>query len=216
MSRTDVETRVVDRPARLEDYGQIVEMQSTCFPRMTPWSRDQIHITPNERRWWGVQPGSDVLVFDTDRGTIAILICDDVEFPDLARIVCDMGAEILFVPFNTDERTGYLHVRTCAQARAIETQCFVAISGVTGLLPQVENVDMHDAQCGVFTPSDFHFARDMIPDEAVPNTETLVIADVDPHTIRRNRVMGTAGPYADRRHDLYSIRYLGVIQEKPR
>ena len=78
----------------------------------------KLHITPSERKWWGVTHGDRVHVFETDRGRIAILICYDIEFPEIVRIAVRKGAQILFVPFNTDERHGYLRVRICAQARA--------------------------------------------------------------------------------------------------
>lgn len=167
----------------------------------------KIHVTPNEAKWWGVAPGNRVEVFDTDRGKIAIQICYDVEFPELARIAASKGAQILFVPFNTDERYGYLRVRHCAQARAIENQLYVAISGCAGMLPFVDNADMHYSQAGVFTPSDFPFARDAVASESMPNIETVVIHDVDLELLRRNRLTGTVRPWTDRRKDVYAVRY---------
>ena len=168
----------------------------------------KIHITPNERRWWGVSPGNSVEVFDTDRGKIAILICYDSEFPELARVAAAKGAKILFVPFNTDERYGYLRVRHCSQARAIENQMYVAIAGCAGMMPFVDNADMHYAQCAVLTPSDFPFARDAVASESMPNIETVVVQDVDLELLRRNRTDGTVRPWTDRRKDLYSVRYV--------
>ncbi len=167
----------------------------------------KIHITPNEARWWGVTPGNKVEVFDTDRGKIAILICYDSEFPELARIAAAKGAKILFVPFNTDERYGYLRVRHCSQARAIENQMYVAIAGCAGMMPFVDNADMHYAQCAVLTPSDFPFARDAVASESMPNIETVVVHDVDLELLRRNRMDGTVRPWTDRRTDLYCVRY---------
>jgi predicted amidohydrolase len=167
----------------------------------------KLHVTPNESRWWGVSPGDTVEVFDTDRGKIAILICYDVEFPELARIARAKGADILFVPYNTDERSGYLRVRHCAQARAIENQIYVAISGCAGMMPFVDNADMHYAQCAVLTPSDFEFARDAVGSESMPNIETVVLHDVDLELLRRNRVQGTVRPWTDRRPELYSVNY---------
>lgn len=167
----------------------------------------KLHITPNEARWWGVAGGNTVEVFQTDRGKIAILICYDVEFPELARIATAKGASIIFVPFNTEERYGYLRVRHCAQARAIENQIYTAIAGCAGMLPFVENADMHYAQCGVFTPSDFPFARDAVASESMPNIETVVIHDVDLELLRRNRQTGTVRPWTDRRRDLYGVRF---------
>ena len=146
-------------------------------------------------------------VFDTDRGKISIQVCYDVEFPELSRVAVDKGANIIFVPYNTDERYGYLRVRHCAQARAIENQVYVAIAGCVGNLPFIENADIHYAQCGVFTPSDFPFARDAIASESVPNIETVVIHDVDVELLRRNRLVGTVRPWTDRRKDLYAVRY---------
>ncbi|MCA9242594.1 MAG: GNAT family N-acetyltransferase [Phycisphaerales bacterium] len=167
----------------------------------------KIHVTPNERRWWGVTPGNSVEVFDTDRGKVAILICYDAEFPELARVAAGKGAKILFVPFNTDERYGYLRVRHCAQARAIENQMYVAIAGCAGMMPFVDNADMHYAQCAVLTPSDFPFARDAVASESMPNIETIVVHDVDLELLRRNRIDGTVRPWTDRRKDLYTVRY---------
>ncbi len=167
----------------------------------------KIQITPNERRWWGVQPGNQVEVFETDRGKVAILICYDSEFPELARVAAAKGAKILFVPFNTDERFGYLRVRHCSQARAIENQMYVAIAGCAGMMPFVDNADMHYAQCAVLTPSDFPFARDAVASESMPNIETVVVQDVDLELLRRNRIDGTVRPWTDRRKDLYSVRF---------
>jgi predicted amidohydrolase/ribosomal protein S18 acetylase RimI-like enzyme len=165
----------------------------------------KIHVTPNEARWWGVAPGDELRVFETDRGRVAILICYDVEFPELGRLARKHGADIIFVPFNTDERFGYLRVRRCAQARAIENEVYVAISGCTGNQPFVENADVHYAQSAIFTPADFAFARDAVAAEAQPNTETLVIHDVDTELLRRHRVDGTVATWKDRRRDMYKV-----------
>ena len=51
----------------------------------------KIHATPNERKWWGIAEGNKIHVFDTDCGKIAIQICYDIEFPELARIAVDKG-----------------------------------------------------------------------------------------------------------------------------
>ena len=169
----------------------------------------KLHVTPNERRWWGVEPGEALQVFETDRGKIAILVCYDIEFPELSRIAASRGASILFVPFNTNDRLGYLRVRSCAQARAIENQLYVAIAGCAGNLPFVENADIHYSQCAIFTPSDVGFARDGIAAESTPNIETVLTHEVDVAALRRSRHSGTVRPFTDRRLDLYGIRVHG-------
>jgi predicted amidohydrolase len=146
-------------------------------------------------------------VFDTDRGRVAINVCYDVEFPELARIAADKGAQILFVPFNTDVRSGYLRVRLCAQARCIENHLYTAISGCIGNLPFVENADIHYAQSGLFTPADIPFSRDAVAAECQPNIETLIIHDVDLELLKRHRQSGTVQNWNDRRKDIYSVTY---------
>ncbi len=168
----------------------------------------KIHATPNERKWWGVQQGDALNVFETDRGKVAILICYDVEFPELARMATDLGARILFVPFNTSDSRGHLRVRLCAQARAIENQVFVVTSGCVGNLPQVENADTHYAASGIFTPVDVSFARDGVAAEALPAIETVVTQDLDTELLRRARRGGTVQTWNDRRMDLYTLSYL--------
>ncbi|WP_409291645.1 GNAT family N-acetyltransferase [Peribacillus sp. SCS-37] len=167
----------------------------------------KIHITPNERKWWGISPGDEVEVFDTDCGKIAIQICYDIEFPELARIATDKGAKIIFTPFCTEDRQGYLRVRYCAQARAVENQIYTVISGTVGNLPQTENMDIQYAQSGIFAPSDFEFARDGVVGETNPNIEMVLIGDVDLEILRRQRQSGTVNQLRDRRHDVYKIQY---------
>jgi predicted amidohydrolase/ribosomal protein S18 acetylase RimI-like enzyme len=169
----------------------------------------KLHITPTERQWWGVQPGDRLEVFDTDRGKVAIQICYDIEFPELTRIAVERGAQIVFVPFCTDERYAYLRVRYCAQARCIENHIYVAIAGSVGNLPHVESLDIHYAQSGIFTPSDIPFKRDAISAECTPNIETVIFEDLDLELLKRHRQSGSVLNWNDRRKDLYEVKYKG-------
>jgi predicted amidohydrolase len=168
----------------------------------------KLHITPNEKKWWGVKPGNSLKVFDTDRGKISIQVCYDIEFPELSRIAVDQGAQMIFVPFCTDERYAYLRVRYCAQARCIENHVYVTIAGSVGNLPSVENSDIHYAQSAIFTPSDIPFTRDAIQSEATPNIETVIIDDVDLELLKSHRQTGSVLNWQDRRKDLYEMTYL--------
>ena len=167
----------------------------------------KLHITPHERRWWGVQAGDALRTFETDRGRIAILPGYDVEFPELGRMAFDQGAQILFVPINTDERHDYLRVRNCAQARCIENPVYVVLAGCVGNLPEVEQADIHYAQSAILTPSDFYFARDGIAAECQANIETVIFAELDLEMLRRQRRKGTVLNWDDRRTDLYKLHY---------
>ncbi len=167
---------------------------------------EKIHVTPDESKFWGLTCGNSVKIFETDCGPIGILICYDVEFPELSRILAEQDMNLLFVPFLTDTQNGYGRVRNCARARAIENECYVAIAGSVGNLPKVHNMDIQYAQSAVFTPCDFAFPFDGIKAEATPNTEMMLLADVDLTLLRELHERGSVRNLKDRRHDLYQIK----------
>lgn len=191
----------------VEEGGKIYNISYLFRRDGTIEKQYKIHITPNERKWWGISRGDEVEVFDTDCGKIAILICYDIEFPELARIVTDKGANIIFTPFCTEDRQGYLRVRYCAQARAVENQIYTVIAGTVGNLPQAENMDIQYAKSGIFSPSDVEFERDGIVGECNANIEMVVIGDVDLEILRRVRQSGTVSQLKNRRPDVYEITY---------
>jgi predicted amidohydrolase/GNAT superfamily N-acetyltransferase len=166
---------------------------------------EKIHVTPNEAMVWGMQGGSEIKAMDTDCGKIGVLICYDSEFPELSRLLADEGMDILFVPFLTDTQNGYSRVRNCARARAIENECYVAIAGSVGNLPNVHNMDIQFAQSMVFTPCDLAFPTNGIKAEATPNTEMILIADTDIDLLRELNQFGAVRNLKDRRKDIFSL-----------
>ncbi len=169
----------------------------------------KIHPTPNEVYWWNIEGGNTLKAIETDCRPIGVLVCYDSEFPELSRHLTDQGISILFVPFCTDERQSYLRVRYCCQARAVENQIYVVMSGNVGNLPNVNNMDIQYAQSCILTPCDFPFARDGIAADTTPNVEMVAFADLRPETLRMARNSGTVKNLMDRRHDLYSINWRG-------
>ena len=162
-------------------------------------------MTPGEEKWLGMKGGNKLRTFDTDCGKIGVLICYDVEFPELSRLLAEEKMEILFVPFLTDSENGFSRVRFCAQARAIENECYVAIAGSVGNLPKVNNMDVQYAQSMVFTPCDFSFPTDGIRSKATPNTEMILVSDVDLNLLRELHNYGSVKNLKDRRKDVYNV-----------
>ena len=193
----------------LEADGELYNVAYLCRRDGTIDSQYKIHPTPGEKFEWAMAGGDRLKVFDTDCGKIGILICYDVEFPELARLLCLEGMQILFVPFWTDTKNGFLRVQRCAQARAIENECYVALAGSCGNLPEVNNVDIQYAQSAVYSPSDFAFPHDAIVSETTPNTEMELLVDLDLEKLKRLRNEGAVTNYKDRREDLYELRWKG-------
>ena len=191
----------------LEDGDRLLNVGYLFRRDGTICRQAKLHVTPAEKKWWGVEPGDGLEVFDTDSGRVALLLSYDVEFPELSRIAAAKGADLILVPFNVDVESAYTRIRLCAQARAIENDVYVAIAGCVGNLPFVDHSDIHYAQSAIFTPADVSFERDGIAREATPNVETILIHDVDLERVRRHRKRGTVRNREDRRKDLYSVRY---------
>ncbi|MEZ5999279.1 GNAT family N-acetyltransferase [Hyphomonas sp.] len=193
-------------PSMMEN-GDILNISYVFLRDGSVHTQQKLHPTPSERMWWNIKGGKGALAIQTDCGPIGVMICYDSEFPELARHLVDQGALMLFVPFCTDERRGYLRVRYCCQARAVENQCYVALSGVVGNLPNVENMDIHYAESCILTPSDFPFARDGVAADTAPNTETIALADLSLSDLLTARQSGAVQNLKDRRFDLYSVNW---------
>jgi len=157
----------------------------------------KLHMTRFEKEEWLVSPRDRLRIFETDFGRIAIAICYDVEFPEIARAAARQGAHVLIVPSCTDDRRGFCRVRYCAHARAIENHMYVVHSPTVGSLPMVPAVSLNYGQASILTPSDFAFPRDGILAEGNPNEETIVIADLDFGSIMEARTFGTVLPLND-------------------
>ncbi|MDT8413924.1 MAG: carbon-nitrogen hydrolase family protein [Flavobacteriaceae bacterium] len=188
------------------DDGTLYNVGFLCRRDGTIEKYTKIHVTPDESKVWGMKGGDQIQTFNTDCGKIGILICYDVEFPELSRLLALEGMNLLFVPFLTDTQNGYSRVRHCAQARAIENECYVAISGSVGNLPKVQNMDIQFAQSVVFTPCDFSFPTYGIKAEATPNSEMILVADVDMDLLKELNQFGSVRNLKDRRNDLYELR----------
>lgn len=187
--------------------GKLFNVGYLCRRDGTSERYEKLHVTPDEAKVWGMQGGNNLKTFDTDCGKIGILICYDSEFPELSRLLALEGMDILFVPFLTDTQNGYSRVRHCAQARAIENECYVAIAGSVGNLPKVHNMDIQFAQSMVFTPCDFSFPANGIKAEATPNTEMILIADVDLDLLRELNKFGSVRNLKDRRTDIFDLNF---------
>jgi predicted amidohydrolase len=199
--------------------GQLYNVGYLCRRDGSLERYNKIHVTPTEVNSWGIVGGNKLKVYDTDAGKIGILVCYDVEFPELSRLLAIQGMEILFVPFLTDTQNAFTRVKACAMARAVENECFVAIAGGVGNLPKVHNMDIQYAQSAVFTPADFAFPTNGIKAEATPNAETVLIVDVELDLLKKLRLHGSVHNLLDRRTDLYELKQLkpngrlGVLQQ---
>lgn len=171
----------------------------------------KLHMTRFEKEEWKVSSRDRLKVFETDFGRLAIAICYDVEFPEIARAAAHEGAHLLAVPSATDDRKGFLRVRYCSHARTIENQMYVLHSTTVGSLPRVADMMLNYGQASILTPSDYPFSRDGILAEGVINQEDIVIGELNLATIDESRTFGTVLPLNDSRHTQALIENLEVV-----
>jgi predicted amidohydrolase len=77
---------------------------------------------PREEIERGLTPGNDYPVFQTDFGTVGLMICYDVFFADPARALASKGADVILMPIWGGDQT-------LGKARAIENKVFLVASG---------------------------------------------------------------------------------------
>ena len=184
---------------------QLFNVAHLFTPTGNVYTQDKLHITPGERKYWGIQPGQDIKIFDTGLARFAIQICYDIEFPEVARLLSLQGVEAIFVPYSTDERKAYDRVRFTSRARAVENVMYIIITGNVGNLAHYKSSLSNYGQAAVFTPSDVAFPADGIAAQADANTETLVLTELDLGSLAQQRELGSVRPFRDRRPDLYEI-----------
>ena len=172
----------------------------------------KLHLTRWESEDWGVSPRKGVKVIETSFGRIAVAICYDAEFPEIARAAARQDCYILVVPSCTDDRQGFMRVRYCAHARAIENTMYVLHSGTVGSLPNVPAVSLNYGQAAILTPSDFPFARDGILSQGNANIEQMVIGELDLDTIRETREGGTVLPLRDSQTTAEVTSHLDLVK----
>ncbi|MBN1128853.1 MAG: hypothetical protein JXA71_07695 [Chitinispirillaceae bacterium] len=121
--------------------------------------------------------GNDFPVSKSRLGTIGMLICYDIRFPEAALNLALAGAELLIVPANFNQVTGPAHWQVMLRARAMENQVFLAA------VSQALNPDASYAAYGhsmVVSPWGDIMAE-------AGDDEEIVFADLDPRMIEAIR-----------------------------
>jgi len=142
-------------------------------------------------------PGDDpVVIAEIDGIKVGILICYDVEFPELVRGLALRGVDLIAVP--TAQMQPYEFVpRTLIPARAYENSVFMAYANRCGREAEL----VYTGESCILGPDGADLAR-------AGTGEEMIFATLDPALLARARVLNTY--LADRRPGLY-----GALTERP-
>jgi predicted amidohydrolase len=160
-------------------------------------AQDKHAMTRFERERWGVSAGSGPAVFQTPWGLIGISVCYDVEFPKHVRAQVEAGAWLVLAPSCTDTMHGFNRIRVSAAARAVENQCFIAITPTVGLAPWSAALDVNRGHAAVFGPIDRGFPEDGVLARGALDMPQWVFADLDPARIAAVRQNGAVLNHRD-------------------
>ncbi|MGM0876579.1 MAG: carbon-nitrogen hydrolase family protein [Bacillota bacterium] len=183
--------------------GKLYNVAHMFYPDGRVVEQAKLHITPTEVDEWNMSAGDDLQVFETEKGTVAMLTCYDIEFPEIVRMAKAKGADVIFCPSCTDDRHGFHRVRYTSHARAIENQVYVVTTGTVGSLQTVDFMRGNFGQAVVITPNDVPFPPKGILVEGEINQDMIVTADLDLELLYQVREKGSVTTWRDRRTDLY-------------
>jgi predicted amidohydrolase len=186
-----------------EKNGSLYNTSFLFYPDGTIAKQNKIHVTPTETKEWNMKAGNQLEVFQTDKGKIAILICYDIEFPEIVRMAKAKGADVIFCPSCTDNQHGFHRVRYTCHARTIENQVYVVNAGTIGSLPTIDFMRSNYGQGAIITPNDIPFPPRGILAEGEINQDMVIVADLDLTLLEKVRQSGSVTTWRDRRIDLY-------------
>lgn len=69
--------------------------------------------------------GDSDTVFDTEFGKIGVMLCFDIRFPELLRMMVNDGAKVIFVPAAFNMTTGPAHWELSFRTRALDNQIYM-------------------------------------------------------------------------------------------
>jgi predicted amidohydrolase len=129
--------------------------------------QDKWFMTRFEKEEWFIDAGKPELsVFQSEWGAFGVQTCYDVEFPVGSALLCRAGAHLILAPSCTETIRGATRVHVGARARALENQCYVAVSQVVGEALWSPAVDINYGYTAVYST----------PDTGLPEEGVLALA----------------------------------------
>ena len=172
--------------------AEILNRSWIFSPYQEPVFQDKMNMTRFEAEEWKISEGEQKLqTFPVAGAKCAVAICYDVEFPSYCAAAAEAGVEFLAVPTCTDDVHGYWRVRHCAEARAVENQCYLATSSLVGGNSSWPEISYHYGAGTLITPSDLGFPEGGILASSRANVEEIVHGEFDLEKLRNIRKNGT-------------------------
>jgi predicted amidohydrolase len=153
--------------------------------------QDKFFITRFEHEEWGISSAPKQLtVFQASWGSFGIQICYDVEFPLGSQILCSNGVDLILAPSCTETIRGATRVHVGARARALENQCYVAVSQTINNAEWSPAVDVNFGYAAIYCPPDKGLPEEGIVAIQKPQTEGWLVETLDFELLENVRADG--------------------------
>lgn len=118
--------------------------------------QDKLHLTPWEKDF---SPGGILYLWEFQGFRIAVVICLDIEIPEISARLRGDGVDLILCPSATGTMLGVERVDRCASARAVELGCHVAVAHLTGVAKS-DLIDVNVGRLAVYHPSQAAFRKE--------------------------------------------------------
>lgn len=118
--------------------------------------QDKLHLTPWESDF---SPGTELRLWEFAGLRFAVVICLDIEIPEISTKLRGAGVDVMLVPSATETVLGVERVDRCASARAVELGCIVGVCHLTGKA-EAGLIDENVGRTAVYFPSQAAFRDD--------------------------------------------------------
>jgi predicted amidohydrolase len=115
--------------------------------------QDKLHLTPWEAAF---APGTELRLWEFAGLRFAVVICLDIEIPEISARLRGAGVDVILVPSATETIFGVERVGRCASARAVELGCIVGVCHLTGMTTS-DLIDENVGRTAVYFPSQAAF-----------------------------------------------------------
>jgi omega-amidase len=169
---------------QVKNRSFIYDRQGQCVA-----SYDKMHLFSPGKEDEFFEHGGRHVTFELDGIPCGVIICYDLRFPELSRMIALDGAQILFVPAEWPYPR-VAHWQTLARARAIENQMFVITSNGVGVAGDLRF-------CGhssIIDPFGEYLAQ-------ADDQETMIFAEIDLDQVEE--VRRKIPVFRDRKPELY-------------
>lgn len=160
--------------------------------------QDKFFMTRFENEEWGITSAPKQLnVFQTSWGNFGIQICYDVEFPLGSQLLCAEGVDLILAPSCTETIRGATRVHVGARARALENQCYVAVSQTINNAEWSPAVDINFGYTAIYCPPDKNLPEEGIISLQKSQTEGWLIETLDFDLLKNVKTEGQVYNFKD-------------------